>query len=154
LYDRPMVHSIPKDQPCPHCGRWHTRATTLDAVIVHNGRVLLVQRKEDPFKGYWALPGGYLDDNERLAEAAVREALEETGIRCRNPQLIGVFDDPKRHPQQALAMAFSMEAINPNDARVGDAKEIGGVMWAPLSDLPRLAFDHRDILMTYKRKFG
>ena len=70
---------------------------TVDAVLEHRGRIVLVKRaKGDAFASAWALPGGYVNFRERLLDAAVREVAEETGLEAAHLTLLGVYDDPFR----------------------------------------------------------
>lgn len=124
---------------------------TVDAVACSHNRVLLVRRACKPFVGYWALPGGHLDANETAAEAALRELQEETGLTGSSPRLIGIFDDPNRHPRQSVAIAYAVTVPYVPDgdpqttAQPGEVQEI---MWASLTTLDDLhiAFDHRRII--------
>lgn len=107
-----------------------------------------MERKEEPFAGFWALPGGYLEKGQTTIEAALAEAWQEARMRGRNPQLVGIFDKPERHPQQAISIAWAFEDDGSSPS-VGDPKEVGAVEWWPLGALPRLAFDHTEIIATY-----
>lgn len=124
---------------------------TVDAVACSHGRILLVKRACEPFAGYWALPGGYLDPNETAAQAALRELQEETGLIGTRPRLIGIFDDPNRHPRQAIAIAYAVtiEYVPDGDPRTtAQPDEVQEIMWASpaaLDDL-QIAFDHRRII--------
>jgi len=102
-------------------------------------------RAQEPFKGYPALPGGYLDDDEQTHVAAAREVKEETGVVV-DPShafLIGVFDHPARHPEQAISIAWLFRVEGRPEARVVDPEEVLDVRWVPRLQLPQLAFDHR-----------
>ena len=115
----------------------------VDAVIVRGGKVLLVKRKAAPFKGFWALPGGMVKRGETAAGAVVREAKEETGLSVKIKRVIGVFDAPGRDPRgRVVSVAFSC---------AGRGTEVSGsdaacVSWFPLQALPKLAFDHGQII--------
>lgn len=140
--------NIPDDKPCSH-GRWKNRAVTVDAVCVHKGKILLMKRKEDPFAGYWALPGGYLEFGQTLVVAALAEMWQEARIRGRKPRLVGIFDEPSRHPEQAISIAYAFEVVGDTGPSVGDPKEVEAVEWWDLRKLPRLAFDHHKIIARY-----
>jgi 8-oxo-dGTP diphosphatase len=130
--------------PCPACGRWRNRALTVDAVLIDAGRVLLVKRKNDPYRGYWALPGGYMDFDETAQAASARELAEETGIIARASVFIGLFDDPARHSDQAIAAAYLVTKWEGKVQAGDDAAEAG---WFPVTALPaNVAFDHRKII--------
>lgn len=132
-----------KNQPCPHCGRFNTRALTIDAVVIKENKLLLIKRAKDPFKDYWATPGGYVEFNETVEESVKRELKEETVLVATKLKLIGVYSLPQRHPKQAIAIAYLVEAHgSPKPA--DDAQE---VRWFSLGKLPsNLAFDHRRII--------
>src|SRR5207302_1721449 len=76
---------------------------TVDVVALAGAReaprVLLIQRRHPPFAGAWALPGGFVDDRERVADAALRELHEETGLELSDLELLGVYDTPGRDPR-------------------------------------------------------
>jgi 8-oxo-dGTP diphosphatase len=125
-------------------------SVTVDAVIFgvdsSSLKILLIRRANAPFKGSWAIPGGFVNMGEDLDTAARRELEEETSVSCSYLEQLRTFGDPKRDPRGrvisvayfALARTDEMEP----EAR-SDAKEVG---WFSLNDLPNLAFDHRDII--------
>ena len=124
-------------------------ALTVDVVLATREarpRVLLIRRKHDPFAGRWALPGGFVDDGERLSDAARRELREETGLTVVDLEQLYTAGDPGRDPRGwtvsvvYLARAAAGE-LNPIAADDADA-----VGWFPLDELPALAFDHGMIL--------
>jgi len=126
-------------------------AVTVDSVVFCNAnnqfKVLLIQRKNDPFKDQWALPGGFVDEGEDLETAARRELLEETGVEVSSMQQIQAFGDPGRDPRghiisiAFLSRIYCEEDIKPSD----DAKE---VKWFEVEKLHsmKLAFDHDEII--------
>jgi 8-oxo-dGTP diphosphatase len=125
-------------------------AVTADIVIVSlepEPRVLLIRRGDDPFKGAWALPGGFVDPDETLAEAAHRELHEETGVAGVHLEQLGAFGDPGRDPRGwTVTIAFlarvDSSAIMP---KAGD--DAAAVKWHLLEKPPKkLAFDHGKIL--------
>lgn len=102
---------------------------------------LLIRRGLAPFKGHWAIPGGFVHLNESLDEAARRELQEETGLRDIYLEQLYTFGDPQRDPRgRVVTVAYF--ALIPTPAG-DDAAEVG---WSALTDLPDLAFDHRTIL--------
>lgn len=107
--------------------------------------VLLIKRKNEPFKDCWAFPGGFLDENETLEEAARRELKEETGLSPKEFTEVGSFSDPDRDPRgRTISVAFS-SVVRPSQmgAVAGDdAKE---TRWFNIHEMPRLAFDHEKI---------
>lgn len=109
--------------------------------------VLLIRRGAEPFRDRWALPGGFVDEGERLEEAARRELAEETGLQFAGAlKQVGAFGDPGRDPRGwTVSVAFA--------GRTGDGlPEVDGdddadeAAWHPLDALPELAFDHALII--------
>lgn len=121
-----------------------TRPVTVDCVIIVNDGVVLIRRGHDPFKGFYALPGGFVDLNETIEEACTREAREETGLRVTNLRLIGVYSEPSRDPvRHTVAVAFLAEADISTLKAGDDASDVEVVKhWR---DVP-LAFDHKVII--------
>jgi 8-oxo-dGTP diphosphatase len=125
-------------------------AVTVDIVILtHESEphVLLIRRGQEPFKGAWALPGGFLDQDESLGEAACRELCEEAGVTGVELEQLGGFADPGRDPR-GWTVTFTFLARVDRDAitpKAGDdAAEVG---WHSLAKPPeKLAFDHDKIL--------
>jgi 8-oxo-dGTP diphosphatase len=131
-------------------------AVTVDVVIVSTEarpRVLLIRRKHDPFAGHWAIPGGFVDENEALDAAARRELKEETGVEMDRIEQLHTFGDPGRDPRgHVISVVYlaRLDAAQVRPAAADDAAEVG---WFALDKLPPLAFDHARILeMVRKRK--
>jgi len=108
--------------------------------------ILLVKRKDSPFQNMWALPGGFMEMEESLEEAARRELLEETGIKAGELIRFDTYDKPGRDPRgrtitQVFVMIWKKEMGKPEAG--SDAAEI---RWFSLTELPDLAFDHAQIL--------
>jgi len=121
-----------------------TIKVTTDAILIDNDKILLIKRGNEPFKGMWALPGGHVEYGERVEEAAVREAKEETGLDIKVIKLTGVYSDPKRDPRgHTVGVAYLCEAKGKKPRAGDDASE---AWWWPLDDLPELAFDHKLIV--------
>lgn len=108
------------------------------------GEVLLIKRRWNPFKDWWALPGGHVDTNETFIEAAVREAREETGIDVSLTQ-VGVYDTPDRDPRgRVISVAYVCTV--PRDVRAIAGDDAREVAWIPFSSTIALAFDHQRII--------
>lgn len=141
--------ALKSSEPCPVCGRYLNRAMSVDALVVKGGNVLLILRGEEPFKGYWAIPGGHLDFDETLEGAALRELKEETNLDASKVKLLGLYSNPKRHPKQTPAATFIILDPKGEEKPGDDAKECS---YFPLDKLPEnLAFDHREIIRDYKQ---
>jgi 8-oxo-dGTP diphosphatase len=138
-----------------YCYAYPRPAVTVDVVIVTREakpRVLLIRRKHEPFAGRWAIPGGFVDENEPLEAAAARELLEETGVRQRRLDQLAAFGDPGRDPRGWTVSIAFLTRIQPGQVkpRAGDdAAEVG---WHALHRLPPLAFDHAKILACARKR--
>ena len=118
------------------------RPFACDAVIFNRNRIILIKRKNPPFRGSWALPGGKIED-ESAEQCLIREAKEETGLSVIPLKLIGVYSNPKRDPRGTITCSF-LAKISSGKLKPGsDAKE---AKWFSISKLPRLAFDHDMII--------
>lgn len=118
---------------------------TVDIVLLKSNSILLIKRLKEPYKDCWALPGGFVEENEDLEEAAKRELLEETSIKINSLEQIGAFGKPFRDPRHhTVSIAFYGETDEHTMAiAADDAKE---AYWFPLNELPDLAFDHQEII--------
>ncbi|MEX2353441.1 MAG: NUDIX domain-containing protein [Gammaproteobacteria bacterium] len=115
-------------------------------------KVLLIQRANDPFKDQWSLPGGFVEIDEDLEDAALRELREETGVTGVYLEQLYTFGKPDRDPRERV-ISVAYYALVPGEhiqiQAASDAKNVG---WYPCKDLPALAFDHRQIIdMAWKR---
>lgn len=129
---------------------------TVDSIVIQSGHVLLIERKANPGKGLWALPGGFLDQGERVLDACLRELREETKLKVPTPVLKGsikrqaVYDDPHRSARgRTVTHAFYIE-LEPNAElpKVKGGDDAKHARWVPLSELdPQLMFeDHYFII--------
>lgn len=139
---------LKNNESCPQCGRFANRGTTIDAVIIKGGKVLLIKRGVEPFKDFWALPGGYVEWDETVEGAVKREVSEELGLSVKTLEFIGLYSDPKRHPRQCIDMAYAVEVEG--DVNVGD--DAVDWKWESINSLPALAFDHKQIIDDYLNK--
>lgn len=129
--------------------RYPGPALSVDAVWLRRGRVLLVRRGRSPFRGAWALPGGFVEPNETVEEAMGRELLEETGLCGRPARIVGVYSGPDRDPRHpTTTVAFLIRGRGGTPRGGDDAAEAA---WVPLRDARRLAFDHDRILRDARR---
>jgi 8-oxo-dGTP diphosphatase len=121
---------------------------TVDVVVLTGARtpeVLLIQRGGPPFVGRWALPGGFVEEGEQVAEAAARELAEETGLKVAKMRLLGVYDTPGRDPRGWTVSVVYLAHIAGPEAVAG-ADDASDARWFALDALPELAFDHPAIL--------
>jgi 8-oxo-dGTP diphosphatase len=120
---------------------------TVDVIIEVGDRFVLVRRKHPP--PGWAIPGGFIDAGERAQDAAVREALEETGLRVTLTELFGVYSDPARDPRKHTISTVYIGKAEGTPKGADDAAE---ARLFTERDLPSpLAFDHAQILADYFR---
>jgi len=119
-------------------------ALTVDCVVFENDNVVLIKRKNPPFEGDYALPGGFVNTDETVEDACIRETREETGLKVQRLRLIGVYSDPDRDPRgRAVSVAFLAEA-DTGELRAGDDAASAHLVknW----EEEDLAFDHRRII--------
>ena len=107
--------------------------------------MLLIQRGADPYKGYWAFPGGFMNMDETTEQCAIRELEEETGLKVSTVRQIGAYSKVDRDPRgRTITVAYL--AIIDKPAQVTGQDDAAKAEWFPLSALPELAFDHVDIM--------
>lgn len=130
---------------------------TADCMVTNSrGEVLLVRRGNDPFKGCWALPGGFMEMDETIEHCAVRELEEETHLKVseKDLRLIGVYSAPGRDPRGrtvTAAYAVSGKWIEESGKMAVAGDDAAEVRWWPLNALPPLAFDHAQIVSDGQR---
>jgi 8-oxo-dGTP diphosphatase len=116
---------------------------TVDAIVAYKGGIVLIKRLNDPFRGYYALPGGIVEYGESTEKAVLRELKEETALEGKIYKLVGVYSEPNRDPRGHF-VSICYLIIGKGRLKAGsDAKE---VRVFPLERLPRLAFDHRKMI--------
>ena len=133
---------------------------TADCVVINDrNEVLLVRRGNEPFRGCWALPGGFTEMDETLEHCAVRELEEETSLKVseQDIHLIGVYSAPDRDPRgRTVTAAFSL-TLSHSDTQslsITAGDDAAEVHWWPLNALPPLAFDHTEIIADISKRFG
>lgn len=123
---------------------------TVDIVIftVHEGRlkILLVKRGMPPFKGSFAIPGGFVHDKESLDQAALRELQEETGVSNVYLEQLYSFGDPARDPRGHIVTVAYFALISADRAPLTASGDVTEARWFSVNDLPQLAFDHSKIV--------
>ena len=123
-------------------------AVTADCVVITKEaepKVLLIQRGDQPFKGGWAFPGGFMNMDETTEQCAIRELEEETGLRLLKVQQIGAYSKVDRDPRGRTVTVAYLAIVDEPIAVTGQ-DDAAKAEWWPLSDLPHLAFDHYDIM--------
>jgi len=124
-----------------------------DSIVISGEEVLLVQRKNEPFSGLWALPGGFVHSDERLLDAAKRELQEETGVTNVALQYFNVYGEPGRDPR-GRTVTFVYWVSTPKKPVAKAADDAVDCGWFPLNALPGLAFDHNRILQDVVARIG
>lgn len=142
-----------------HCYDYPRPAVTVDIILFRRERtgrleVLLIQRGREPFRDHWAFPGGFVDRDESLEDAAARELKEETELEGIGFHQLGAFGDPGRDPRgHTVSVAYTavLEGVYEPVA----ADDAQAAAWHPINRLPELAFDHEKILrIAVERAFG
>lgn len=117
---------------------------TVDGIIFVNNRLVLIKRKYDPFKDYYAFPGGFVEYGETVENAIIREVEEETGLKTKIKKLIGVYSKPERDPRgHTVSIVYELLVVGGEIKEGSDAKN---VELFEKNDIPKLAFDHNMIL--------
>lgn len=128
--------------------RYPHPAVTTDCVILtfHEDRlkILLIRRGVAPFKGKWALPGGFMRIDESAEECALRELREETGVGGCHIRQFHTFTAPGRDPRERVVTIAFYALMKWQKAEGADDAEYAG--WVPMDNLPKLAFDHEEII--------
>ncbi|HZD36781.1 MAG TPA: NUDIX hydrolase, partial [Nitrososphaeraceae archaeon] len=126
---------------------------TVDVILELDSKILLIKRKNNPYKGSLALPGGFVNDGERIEDAARREVNEETSLDIGLMDILGVYSDPKRDPRGHLVSTVfvGMYPVD-NDAELSAGDDAEDIEWVSLEALhnSNIAFDHKKILFDYK----
>jgi 8-oxo-dGTP diphosphatase len=131
--------------------KYETPKLTVDGVILKNNRLLLIKRRNLPFKGKWAFPGGFVEYGEKTEDAVIREVLEETGLETKINDLMGVYSDPTRDPRgHTVSVVYLLDVCGGFLSGADDASE---AKFFDLDQLPELAFDHDIIVKDVLRRF-
>lgn len=121
---------------------------TADCVVIANEmqpKVLLVERGNEPFKGCWAIPGGFMNMDETAEQCAIRELKEETGLEVEVVRQFGTYSKVDRDPRgRTISVAYLAVIDAEEDVRGQD--DAAKAAWWPIDALPPLAFDHDEIM--------
>ncbi|MGA7922395.1 MAG: NUDIX hydrolase, partial [Thermoplasmata archaeon] len=129
--------------------RYLSPSLAVDAVWFRDGRILLVRRGRPPFRGHWALPGGFVEYRETVESAVVREVKEETGLAVRPVRILGVYSGPDRDPRHPTTSVVFQVLGRRGTPRGGD--DAAEAAWIPLAQARNLAFDHDVIVRNARR---
>jgi 8-oxo-dGTP diphosphatase len=129
---------------------------TVDCVVFgldeQDLKILLIQRGYEPFKGSWAIPGGFVNVDESLEKAALRELKEETGVQNVFLEQLYTFGDVHRDPRRRIMTVAYYALVNLRDHTIKAATDASNAAWFSVDDVPRLAFDHARIVDTALRR--
>ena len=130
-------------------------AVTTDTVVITRDkepRVLLIQRKHDPFAGMWAIPGGFVEIEETLEAGARRELKEETGLEVEHLEQVQTFGDPGRDPRGRTISVVYLARVDAGAVKPHANDDAAAVGWHKLVQPPPLAFDHDKILARVRER--
>jgi 8-oxo-dGTP diphosphatase len=134
----------------PHTYQYPRAALTVDGVVfgfdAGELKALLIQRALEPFKGKWALPGGFVRVEETLDDAVRRELVEETGLTDIFLEQLYTFGTVKRDPRERVVSVAYYALVKLSDHHAKAATDAANAQWFPVSQLPKLAFDHAEIV--------
>ncbi len=123
---------------------------TVDAVVFRNNgsttEVLLIKRGQYPFEGMWALPGGFVDMEETLEEAIVRELEEETGLKNIELRQLHAFSEIHRDPRGRNISINFWGIADGTNTKVTGGDDAADARWFPVDQMPELAFDHKKVV--------
>lgn len=130
-------------------------SVTADCIVItkdSQSKVLLVKRRNEPFKDYWAFPGGYMNMDETTEQCAIRELEEETGLKVEHIQQIGAYSKVDRAPRGRTITVAYLAIVDSPIYVVGNDDAVEAE-WFHLSALPQLAFDHINIMKDATRVY-
>ena len=127
--------------------RYKSPGLTVDGIVMKDKQILLIKRKNLPYKGKWALPGGFVGYGEKTEDAVVREVFEETGLKTTVKELVGVYSDPGRDPRGHTVTVVYLLEIQYGDLKSGD--DASDVLFFDMKHLPDLSFDHANIIKDF-----
>jgi len=136
-----------------HVYEYPRPAVTVDIIVINMLKqpceILLIERKHAPFANMWALPGGFVDVNENLIDAAYRELLEETNITDISLSQFYTFGDKGRDPRGHTVSVVYYGFISDNKINEIAGDDAASLKWFNIYNLPSLAFDHQKIITQF-----
>lgn len=133
-----------------YCYKYPRPALTVDTVVFgypnEELSVLLIQRSAPPFQGHWALPGGFVEIDENLEDAARRELWEETGIRAIDLEQLHTFGEVRRDPRERVVSVAYLALVRPTQMTFRAGSDAQDAKWFSIRNIPPLAFDHEHII--------
>ena len=132
----------------PYTYKYPRPALTADSIVITkepDAKVLLIERGDDPYKGCWAFPGGFMNMDETTEQCATRELEEETGLHVNNVIQIGAYSKVDRDPRGRTVTVAYLAIVDRPLVVIGQ-DDAAKAEWWPLTNLPELAFDHDNIM--------
>jgi 8-oxo-dGTP diphosphatase len=126
--------------------KFKTIKVAVDGIVLFKGKILFIKRKFEPFKGFWALPGGFVKPGEKVEDALKREIFEETGVKVKIIKILNAYSEPGRDPRgHVITLAYICKAKN---NKISSSPEALEAKW--FEKVPeKLAFDHSKILRDF-----
>jgi 8-oxo-dGTP diphosphatase len=126
---------------------------TIDIILSENSnsnKVLIIKREKDPFKDYFSLPGGFVNEGEKVEDAVRREAEEELLVKVEPIDILGVYSDPNRDPRGHIMSITFIAKITSGELKAGDG--VAELRWIEINNLTNIkfGFDHSKILDDYQ----
>ncbi|MCW8974741.1 MAG: NUDIX hydrolase [Sedimenticola sp.] len=142
----------------PYCYEYPHPAVTTDVAVFtlrqQQLQLLLVRRGEDPYRGMWALPGGFLEIDEDLESCAKRELKEETGVSDLYIEQLFTFGRPDRDPRERIISVTYFALVPSNKLEIRAGSDAADAAWHSLNTLPELAFDHAEIIQQAQERLA
>jgi 8-oxo-dGTP diphosphatase len=140
----------------PYTYKYPRPALTVDIVVLgdvdRNPQILLVKRRQPPFVDHWALPGGFVELDETLDDAARRELEEETGLKNTEVEQFYTFGQVDRDPRERVVSVAYCAVVDCRDCSIKAGSDATRAEWFSIGQLPPLAFDHQNILEMARRR--
>ena len=129
--------------------KYKSPSLTVDGIVQIDDKIVLIKRKNPPFKDFWAFPGGFVEYGETTENAVLREIYEETNLKTKIKHLLGVYSDPNRDPRgHTVSVVYILETIGGALKGSDDAKDAKLFKIEEVKNLD-LAFDHKKIFDDY-----
>ena len=145
-----------ENKKMPYTYEYPRPAVTVDAILIdktNEPEILLVNRKFYPFEGMWALPGGFVDIDETLEEAVIRELEEETGITGIKLEQFGAFSEINRDPRHRTISVIFIAFVEKETLQITAGDDAADAKWFKLKNIKELAFDHFEIVKLAEKKY-
>jgi len=153
--EKEKKENIAREMELKYSYKYPRLAMTVDAIVLsekeNREMILLIQRKFDPFQGFWALPGGFVGMEETLLQACSRELFEETGLKNVALKQFFTFDAIGRDPRHRTVTTVFYGKVQ-GIVRVTGGDDAAIAEWFPLDSLPEMAFDHSEIIQKFVKE--